>query len=69
MKLLQGLQISLLFCRPDHGIAIAVLEEVQDQPSDPIFLLNVIRGALLFLKRVFKILLRVDLVSVLIQKS
>ena len=69
LKFLQSLKISLLLCRSNHGVAIAVLEEIENKSSDSVLLLNVVGGPFLLFKCVFKILLRIDLVPILIQQS
>jgi len=68
VKVLEGLEVSLLLGRPHHGVAVAVLEEVDDEPPNAILLLYVVRVALLLLEGILKVLFRVDLIPKLVEK-
>ena len=64
LEILKSLEVSFLLGRADHGVAITILEEVKNQPSDPVLLLNIIRRAFLLLQGVLKVFLRVNLVPI-----
>jgi hypothetical protein len=39
LQVLQFLEIFLIFCGPDHRIAVSILEERDNHASDPVFIL------------------------------
>lgn len=60
---LQPLKLLFVLYGADECLAVPVLEEVLDEPPDPILVLDSIRDPLLLLQRVLQVLLRADRVA------
>mmetsp|Transcript_29085 Transcript_29085/g.28077 ORF Transcript_29085/g.28077 Transcript_29085/m.28077 type:complete len:306 (-) Transcript_29085:567-1484(-) len=65
---LQVLQVLLLLNGPHHREAVPILEEIHDQPPDPVLLLDGVRRTPLLLQRLLQVVLRVYLVPLLVQQ-
>lgn len=68
VEIVEHLQLLLFLDGPDDCVAISILEEVSNQSSDSILLLDRIAHALLLLQRLLEIVLLSNAVSVLILK-